>query len=280
MGGNNTTTPRSFQYFLSVRQDTIYGKDIANTHSHLDPFYIKEEFAPSDRKALAKRQQAAHNMVTPHMRLLQFLASHYNATRLSSRHTEKAFLRLVDATLEGLRHSTGHPLAREIRFHVVNFGLLVLKHTVALDFDAKCHLKNQILSAALSWFSFPPRWSFGGNRLQLKAEVRLLQEVRHGAKNIVISSDKSTSKLKELQLKVDLLDLLLDSELAKLMVWLYPLDEPRKSHTAMPMSKAAIEVSTLREFQDLVRLIVTGISSQSRAGRMERKSSFGYPAGG
>ncbi|RAL63080.1 hypothetical protein DID88_004165 [Monilinia fructigena] len=109
---------------------------------HQDPFYIKEEFAPSDRTVLAKKQQAAHNMLAPHMRLLQFLSSHFNATRLA------------------LKRSTGHPLAREIRFQIVLFGLRVLRHTTTLDFPSKCRLKDKILSAALSWFTFAPRTAY------------------------------------------------------------------------------------------------------------------------
>lgn len=212
------------------------------SESHPDPFYIKEEFAPSDRTALLKRQQIAHNMLAPHMRLLQFLGSHYNASRLSNPHAERAFLRLLTVTLGGLKHSTGHPLAREIIFQVVLFGLKVLRHTVALDFTSKCRLKDQILSAALSWFSFPPRWSFGGNRLQLKAEARLLGDVVLALRNVAITGTKSTAMLQWLQSKEDLLHILLESEQARLTVWLYPLSEARDSNGVHLGSKASVEV--------------------------------------
>jgi phosphatidylinositol 4-kinase A len=125
-----------------------------------DPFYVKQEFAPSDKEALLKRQQVAHNLIAPHLRILQFLGSHYNATRLGNPHIQKIFHRLVRITLEGLKHTTGHPLAREVRFQVVLFCLKVLTYSTGLDAAASWRLKDQILTGALTWFSFPPRYVF------------------------------------------------------------------------------------------------------------------------
>ena len=161
------------------------------------------------------------------MRLLQFLGSHFNATRLGSPQIEKVFLRLLRVTLDGLKHSTGHPLAREIRFQIILFGLKVLRHSTALDFPARCRLKGQILSAALSWFSFAPRWSFGGNRLQLKAETRLLADVSIALRNVTFNIQKATPLLKSLQAREELLQVLLESEQVRLSVWLNPLGDSR-----------------------------------------------------
>jgi len=197
---------------------------IANTLRHPDPFYIKEEFAPSDKAALSKRQQIAHNLLAPHMRLLQFLGSHFNATRLGSPHTEKTYTRLLDVTLEGLKKSTGHPLAREIRFQIILFALNVLRHSTALNMASIYRLKDQLLSAALSWFAFAPCWSFGGNRLQLKAEVRLLRDVSAELRQSGMTGQKPTPILKKLQTKEALLQLLIESEQSRLTVWLTPIN--------------------------------------------------------
>jgi phosphatidylinositol 4-kinase len=161
------------------------------------------------------------------MRLLQFLGSHFNATRLGSPHTEKAFLKLLNVTLEGLKLSTGHPLARETRFQVVLFGLKVLRHCTTIDLPSRYRIKDQILSAALSWFGFAPRWSFGGNRLQLKAETRLLADVSAALRNVTMTAPNPTPVTKPLQAKEDLLQVLIENELVRLGVWLNPLDEPR-----------------------------------------------------
>jgi phosphatidylinositol 4-kinase len=124
------------------------------------------------------------------MRLLQFLESHFNAGRLGNPHAEKCFLRLLNVTLDGLKHSTGHPLSREIRLHIILFGLKVMRHVTALSFHSRCLLKDKILSAALSWFSFAPRWSFGGNRVQIKAEIRLLSDVSLALRNVEMQIPK------------------------------------------------------------------------------------------
>lgn len=213
--------------------------------SHPDPFYIKEEFAPSDRLTLLKKQQIAHNLLAPHMRLLQFLGSHFNATRLGSPHIEKVFLRLLDVTLDGLKHATGHPLAREIRFQIILFALKVLRHSIALPFNSRCSLKDRILTAALTWFTFAPCWSFGGNRLQLKAETRLLADVSAALKNVQMTGDKPTPLLKSIQGKESLLQMLIESELVRLSVWLHPLNEGRESHSPTAMSKGPTEATLL-----------------------------------
>lgn len=130
---------------------------LINETSHPDPFYIKEEFAPSDKQVLSAQQQAAHDLIAPHLRILQFLASHFNATRLGSPHVQKVFQRLLSVTLQEFRHCTGHPLAREFHFQVVLFGLNVLRYSTGLDVVARWRLKDAILSAGLKWFSHQPR---------------------------------------------------------------------------------------------------------------------------
>jgi phosphatidylinositol 4-kinase len=176
------------------------------------------------------------------MRLLQFLGSHFNATRLGSPHTEKVFIRLLNATLNGLKHSTGHPLAREIRFQIVLFALKVLRHSIGLEFNARCLLKDRILSSALSWFSFPPRWSFGGNRLQLKAETRLLADVSTSLRNVQMVADKPAALMKSMKVKESLLQVLIESELSRLAVWLYPLTGPQEGYLSNQGAKGLAEV--------------------------------------
>lgn len=195
---------------------------------HLDPFYLKEEFAPSDKASLAKRQQAAHNLIAPHIRILQFFTSHFNATRLGSPHTQRIFQRIVSVSLEALKESPGHPLARDLHFQLVLFGLHVLRYSTGLDTVAQWRLKDRILSAALRWFSHQPRWSFGGNRLQIKAESRLIADVESALKTVGSIGVKAMGPLQPLTQRQDLLHLLLENEQMRLVVWLYPLDHERR----------------------------------------------------
>ena len=195
---------------------------------HLDPFYVKEEFAPSEKTALMKKQQAAHDLIAPHLRIFQFLSSHFNAGRLGRPNSQRTFHKLTVATLEGLKTSAGHPLAREFHFQVILFGLNILRHATGIDQAARWRLKDMILSAALSWFAHPPRWSFGGNRLQIKAEVRLMADVGSALRVVSSLFAKGTGTLQSLATKQDLLSMLVEDEQMRLIVWLYPLDHEKR----------------------------------------------------
>jgi phosphatidylinositol 4-kinase len=209
------------------------------------------------------------------MRLLQFLGSHFNATRLGSPHTEKVFIRLLNATLDGLKHSTGHPLSREIRFQIVLFGLRVLRYSIGIEFGARCLLKDRILSSALSWFSFPPQWSFGGNRLQLKAETRLLADVSIALRNVQMAADKPGPLLKTMQAKEQLLQVLIQSEISRLAVWLYPLNSPQEGYLSNLGAKGTAEVTFLAKYH-VPFLTSLGCSYWTRTGGMDRKPVASY----
>ncbi|KAJ5854603.1 hypothetical protein N7534_007146 [Penicillium rubens] len=144
---------------------------------YLDPLHTKIELLPTDKDLMLRMQQKAQDTLSPHLRVLHFFESHFNAIRLGNLQDQQLFYRLIGSTTVGLSKTEGHPLAREIHFRIVLLGLKVLRHLSPRNSSACWKLKDQILSAALSWFKHPPRWSFGGNRLQIKAEDRILSEV-------------------------------------------------------------------------------------------------------
>lgn len=193
---------------------------------------------------MLKNQQKAQDMLAPHYEVLRFLESHFCATRLGNPQDQRLFGRFVDATTVGLLRTHGHPLAREIHFRIVLFGLKALKH-----FDAQSNVglwkaKDQILSAALSWFKHPARWSFGGNRLQLKAEERVLGDVAAALRSVSGIASQTRGSCKSLQAKQDLLQVFIENEMSRLKVWLSPLESERK-HYMSPISggKNSLEVS-------------------------------------
>lgn len=193
-----------------------------------DAFDVKMEYAPSNKDQHELEQQTALDLLQPHMRLIQLLSSHYHANRHGNPHLQKIFLRLVRIALRGLKRATGHPLAREARFQLVLLGLQVLRFSTGLTERQQSALKDLIISAGLSWFRFAPRWSFGGNRLQVKAEAHLLQDVGNMMNSIAMVGSQSG----HLRLRHDLLLLLLENEQFRLATWLYPLDHSRKHHLA------------------------------------------------
>lgn len=128
--------------------------------SHVDPFFTTIELLPTDKALLLKQQKKALNVLSPHFRILQFFDSHFNAIRLGSPQTLMVFHRLISTTLVGLKETNGHPLAREVHFHIVLLGLKVLRYCKVENRYALWKLKDQILSAILSWFKHSPRYVY------------------------------------------------------------------------------------------------------------------------
>lgn len=205
--------------------------------SNPDPFYVKEEFAPSDRETLLSQAQFAQNTISPHLRLLQFFESHFNAIRLGSPHTQRTFIRMVMRTLRGFEQARGHPLMREIHFRTILFGLKVLQFSTCLNKNTMWRLKDRILSAALRWFCNPPVWSFGGNRVQVKAEVVVLQDVLSMLTGTRAVGTTGPSGKNTNDQKLSLLEALLHSEIGRLNVWLHPLGST--GHDGSPSANIA-----------------------------------------
>ncbi|QPC75655.1 hypothetical protein HYE68_006407 [Fusarium pseudograminearum] len=215
------------------------------TLHHVDPFFLKEEFAPSELEALAKKKQIVHDILSPHTRLLQFFASHYNATRLGSPDIQRVFLRMLDLTLEAMKQSATHPMAREIRFQLILFGLRVLKSSTTLKPAAQWRLKERILTAGLSWFRSAPKWSFGGNLLQMKTEIRLISDVLAALQLVSSIGAQTVGNVKSLQSKEQLLDLMFRNEQTRLIVWVNPLNNPSTQALTQPAGKAPTEAALL-----------------------------------
>jgi phosphatidylinositol 4-kinase len=135
----------------------IFFLEMLMKSSQLDPFYIKQEFAPSDRNFILKRQHLAYDLIAPHLRLVQFLSSHFSATRLGTPHVQRVYQRLINITLEALLDTKSHPLAREAHFHIILLGLRILRFSTNLDPPLLWRFKDRLLSAALVWFSTSPQ---------------------------------------------------------------------------------------------------------------------------
>ncbi len=190
---------------------------------HPDPFYLKEEFAPSDKEFLQKQIQLAQNTISPHLRVLQFFQSHFNAIRLGSANTQRTFIRMMDRTLRGFMQITGHPLLREMQFHVVLFALRLLRFGTCFSNLSLWRLKDQAISVGLRWFAQPPLWSFGGNRLQMKAEIQLMQDVVELLRSVGSIGNSTSANRKDASEKQVLLMTLLENEIYRLSVWLQPM---------------------------------------------------------
>ncbi|KAI0404885.1 phosphatidylinositol 3 [Xylaria palmicola] len=240
---------------------------------HPDPLFMRKEFAPSDNEALAKQRQQVHNLLAPHTQLMLFFDSHFNATRLGSPETQKIFLRLLDLTLDALKSSISHPMAREIRLRILLFSLKVLRVSGTAGAAAQWRLKDKILSAGLSWFKYAPKWSFGSNMLQLKTEVKLISDIKNGLKAVShITPTRPVSNLMSPTQKESLLEILLESEQARLSVWIHPLNEGHSQRPEIMTShgKATLEAT----LKPLIRVAWT----ESPSLAIELVSRFNMPS--
>ena len=201
------------------------------TFAHSDPFYTKEEFAPSDKATLQFHVHMAQNTISPNLRLIHFFQSHFNAIRLASDNTQHTFIRMMEKTLRSFMHVQAHPLLREVHFHVVSFALRLLRFSTCFTKLSLWSFKDLIISVGLSWFNAPPAWSFGGSRLQLKAEVQVLQGVRMALQETRHLGKSNSSRRKDAAPRTTLLEILIESEIVRLNVWLYPVkQEAHQSH--------------------------------------------------
>lgn len=85
------------------------------------------------------------------------------------------------------------------------------------------------------------RWSFGGNRLQIKAEDKVLNDVILALRSVAPIGASGSGPYKSLQAKQDLLQILLENERSRLRVWLFPLEQERK-HFISNFGKSNTEV--------------------------------------
>lgn len=114
---------------------------------------------------------------------------------------------------------------------------------------------DRILTAALAWFARAPqyvqtsplsfgannsRWSFGGNRLQIKAETHVLADVQANLEILGKLTLTADSAPKHLKAKQDLLSLLITNEQTRLTVWLFPLDYGKKHHFTSGHAKSGL----------------------------------------
>ncbi|KAF8579311.1 atypical/PIKK/PI4K protein kinase [Ramaria rubella] len=209
-----------------------------------NPFYNPIEYSPTDRADIDRAGASARRLLIPHTLLLQMLLSRFQAVRYSRPGLVLLISRLVLRSARAHHYMSTHPLARENRFCFLTFGFETLKST-QMDFACEHYLRKALYSAAFSWFSTTPQWSFGSDRVQLEAEIKVLNEflllvqgdsvkdayhitaldpARDGSTAERRSSD-GVSHFKDIN---QLLRLLVEDEISRLCVWRNPMNDARR----------------------------------------------------
>ncbi|KAF8932770.1 phosphatidylinositol-4- kinase [Dissophora ornata] len=140
-----------------------------------DPFRVRMEYAPSDKKARQKSYKIASYLFAPHTIWIEFLSSRFQATRYGNRDMVDIFTRLIRLTFDSGYKMSTHPLAREGRFQLILLGLRLIQSN-RMEALVEYTVRSALYNAALSWFELSPRWSFGGNKMLNKTETRIMTE--------------------------------------------------------------------------------------------------------
>ncbi|GBE82149.1 Phosphatidylinositol 4-kinase stt4 [Sparassis crispa] len=191
--------------------------------NHGDPFLHAIEYSPTDKDVIDHGASNASCKVSP-----TGPDAAHSAHGLSIRSRSPLFQ--VDT----------HPLAREAIFSFLLFGFETLKSS-HLDIYCEHALRLNLYRAAYSWFSVRPQWSYGANRVQIDADIKLLSEflsylqadsIRGYQTISSLSPAQSPSQnaaymasLKNLNLP---LRLLIENEISRLTVWANPINDPNR----------------------------------------------------
>ncbi|KAG9016282.1 phosphatidylinositol-4- kinase [Tulasnella sp. 427] len=135
------------------------------------------------------------------------------------------------------KHLNTHPLAREVRFSLLLFGFEALRSS-RMDTFLEYSIREALYRAAFSWFAVRPQWSFGANRVQIDADVKLLNAFLDAVQQDGVRADHLTTSMtaerhasrgsaRQKSLN-NLLRLLVENEIVRLNVWSNPTNDFRR----------------------------------------------------
>ncbi|KAG8904073.1 phosphatidylinositol-4- kinase [Tulasnella sp. 403] len=208
--------------------------------NYSDPFNHPIEYSPTDRSIIDRGLTSARRMLLPHMLLLAMLTSRFQAARYKNPGLMLLVLRLVLRSCEAHPILSTHPLARESRFSLLIFGFEALKSS-RMDTYSEYRIRESLYKAAFSWFAVRPQWSYGANRVQIDADVKLLNAFLEAIQNDATRADHLISSLtaerhasrapdysaRQKSLN-NLLRLLVENEISRLNVWSNPTNDVRR----------------------------------------------------
>lgn len=226
------------------------------------PFLRKTEMGAFNREEITAESEQAYRLFTPHLTLIHLISSRYQAFRYRDPTMVLSLVRLLQHTGAAVHLMSTHPLAREARFTLLNFGFRLIQ-TSQLEGLVEHHLRDSLYKLAFGWFAGSPQWSFGGNRLQLNADMGVLQETLDLVGLDQVRADQHVTSFpptlsavrmpggltlaearKVMEEKKRLLQLLVENEVARLSVWANPLNNSsRGSDFIGSLSRSLTEAS-------------------------------------
>ncbi|GAA5850869.1 hypothetical protein JCM3766R1_005907 [Sporobolomyces carnicolor] len=217
----------------------------SKAHDLESPLNQETQFTPTDKSALTKEYLVASRLFAPMMGMLDFLSSRFQAFRYRNANLVLACIRLATQSLDKVDTWTHHSLSRELRFRFLVFGFCVCQGS-EMEATAESSLRDKLYAAAFNWFSVPPTWSFGTNRIQLKADLQAVEELTTIIETDfvtptetvtslpLIATDRSSkNRAQELHgSRKELLVVLLRDEADRLKLWLNPTQDSKRGPTS------------------------------------------------
>lgn len=245
------------------------GKGLFSTSmNYHDPFETPIEYTPSDKKIMDVEKKKADRLLRPHLLLIQVLSSQFQAVKYSEAGIMISLARLMMRSLGAADRMSTHPLSREVRFSLLLFGFQILasSRTEAL---LELRFRDLLFKAAFAWFAIRPQWSFGSDRIQVGAEIKLLQDFVDAVTSDSIRGDHATTSMRDREAawlipgsnslqdyisqhrdRVRLLQLLVENEIHRLNVWANPANERSRNLVSTSTVEASVPAD---EWTGLVR---------------------------
>ncbi|GAA5933147.1 1-phosphatidylinositol 4-kinase STT4 [Sporobolomyces koalae] len=210
-----------------------------------NPLNQETQFTPTDKAALTKEYLSASRLYAPMTGMLDFLSSRFQAFRYRDSDLVLACMRLVDRCLDNIHLWTHHALSRELRFRFLAFGFCIVQGS-EIERSAELNFRNKLYDAVFDWFSVRPAWSFGTNRIQIKADLQAIEEmltiVENDFVSLALSSTSSpldspstlpqrisvSRAQSEHDTRKELAKVLLSDEADRLRLWLNPTQESKR----------------------------------------------------
>ncbi|ORY78396.1 hypothetical protein BCR35DRAFT_304996 [Leucosporidium creatinivorum] len=235
----------------------------SSAHNREDPLNQETQYSPTDKEGMIKEYHVATRLLQPHSTLLSFLSSRFQSFRYRDSDLVYSCLRIIlNSSLVAESWST-HQLARELRMRLLAFGFCVLQGS-QLESSIEFNLRASLYNAALSWFAIPPGWTYGSNRIQLKADLQAVEELQAAIKSdspsygYIASSGSSlrslpgrfsvSSAVALHNNRTHLLLTLLENEADRIKLWINPMMDAKRGPVP---SRSVVSEATWRQ---LVRI--------------------------
>ncbi|KAG0655552.1 phosphatidylinositol-4- kinase [Rhodotorula mucilaginosa] len=200
------------------------------TLSSGSPLDQETKYTPTDKEGLMRDYLLANRVFGPMLSMLNFMQSRFQAFRYRSS-------RLVLLSIRFVLKSLGRQALWRFVFD---------REGTRLESATEYSLRSELYNAAFGWFSVKPTFTFGSNRIQLRADLQAIDELLGSVTSDVIGLDATVTSFhdvafarlpgfalaskqrEEHQSRQRLLRILLEDEADRLRLWLNPLLDPKR----------------------------------------------------